>query len=66
MERLWRRSRLNQDNTVNDLEHPAERGSIVSIYATGAGAMSPAGVDGEVTKGAQQFPLMPVKVSVGD
>ena len=34
-------SALNEDGTVNSLENPAARGSIVSLFATGLGALSP-------------------------
>ena len=33
---------VNQDGTVNSVENPAARGSIVSIYMTGQGGTSPA------------------------
>ncbi|MEO8661136.1 MAG: PHB depolymerase family esterase [Bryobacteraceae bacterium] len=37
---------LNQDNTVNSQSNPAEKGSIIAIFATGAGAMTPVPTDG--------------------
>jgi uncharacterized protein (TIGR03437 family) len=37
---------VNQDGTLNSTINPARRGSIVSLYGTGAGAMSPLGGDG--------------------
>jgi uncharacterized protein (TIGR03437 family) len=39
---------LNQDGTVNSADTPASPGSIVSIFATGLGAMTPAAVDGSI------------------
>lgn len=43
---------LNQDGmTVNSSSNPAPRGSVISIYATGEGQTSPAGVDGLVAAG---------------
>jgi uncharacterized protein (TIGR03437 family) len=37
---------VNQDGTVNSQQHPASIGSIVSIFVTGIGSMTPAPVDG--------------------
>jgi uncharacterized protein (TIGR03437 family) len=37
---------INEDGTVNSATHPAAPGSIVSIYGTGFGALTPAPVDG--------------------
>jgi uncharacterized protein (TIGR03437 family) len=44
---------LNQDSSVNSPSNPAPRGSIVSVYMTGVGALSPPIADGSVG------PLMP-------
>jgi uncharacterized protein (TIGR03437 family) len=55
---------VNQDKTVNSAANPAARGSVVSIYATGEGQTSPAGVTGRVTK-APNSPVAQVSVSVG-
>lgn len=57
---------LNQDNSVNDAFHPAVRGSIIQIYATGEGQTSPPGVTGAVTGNDLKTPvLLPVKVTIG-
>jgi uncharacterized protein (TIGR03437 family) len=37
---------VNQDGTLNSAEHPAPVGSIVSIWATGLGPITPAQADG--------------------
>ena len=42
---------LNQDGTVNDYVHPAPRGSIVSVFVTGAGRMKSAAPDGSLGTG---------------
>ncbi len=34
---------LNQDGTINSVEHPAARGSIISVFATGLGALDDQG-----------------------
>ena len=44
---------INQDGTVNSPQNPAELGSIVSLYTTGIGSISPSQPDGAII----QFPL---------
>jgi uncharacterized protein (TIGR03437 family) len=44
---------LNQDGTVNSADHPAPVGSIISVMATGLGAIDPAQGDGTLVG----FPL---------
>jgi uncharacterized protein (TIGR03437 family) len=55
---------LNQDGlTVNSSAAPAARGSSISIYATGEGQTTPAGVDGALATGAAlPKPKLPVQV----
>jgi uncharacterized protein (TIGR03437 family) len=57
---------INQDGlTVNSSSSPAERGSFISIYATGEGQTSPAGVDGLIAGGnALPKPTRPVQVRI--
>ena len=57
---------LNQDYSLNSDSNPAAAGSIVLLYATGAGQMTPAQADGSVT-GYDNLPqpVLPVKVSIG-
>jgi uncharacterized protein (TIGR03437 family) len=56
---------LNQDGSVNSATNPAARGSIISIYATGEGQTSPAGVTGSVTPSNTKAPMLPVTVTIG-
>ncbi len=56
---------LNEDSTMNSPSNPAKRGSIVVIFATGAGQTNPPGVDGQVVGVAAPLPNLPVTVSVG-
>ncbi len=59
---------LNQDGTINSLSHPAPVGSIISIFATGLGPMTPAAADGVIvvpplpanTLGVQAWAYVPV------
>ena len=37
---------LNQDSTLNSVDNPAARGSIIVFFATGAGQTDPPGTDG--------------------
>ena len=55
---------LNQDGTVNARANGAEPGSIVSIYATGAGRMEGTLPDGRIVLGTPK-PLLPVGVRIG-
>lgn len=56
---------LNQDSSVNGDDHPAERGSIVILYATGEGQTDPGGVDGKLALQALPKPMQQVKVRIG-
>ena len=57
---------LNQDGSLNNFDHPADRGSYVVLYATGAGQTSPGGQDGSIIGSTPPFPqpLLPVTVTV--
>jgi len=41
----------NEDGSINSLENPASRGSVITIYATGGGLSDPAVIDGQVNAG---------------
>lgn len=57
---------LNQDGTRNGPGNPAPVGSVVSLYATGAGNMTPAEADGAVIGGPLlPVPALPVSVTMG-
>jgi uncharacterized protein (TIGR03437 family) len=56
---------LNQDYSLNSASNPAPAGSVVMIYATGAGATNPVGVDGLITSEALSMPIQPVSVTIG-
>lgn len=57
-------SALNQDGTVNTAGNGAARGTVVTIYATGLGVLSPAVEDGEIAGPDLSRPIAPVKVFV--
>jgi uncharacterized protein (TIGR03437 family) len=56
---------LNQDGSVNSEANPSEKGSVVSIYATGEGQTDPWGVDGQVAAERPPKPLLHVAMSIG-
>ncbi len=56
---------LNQDNSVNSAANPAAAGSVVVIYATGAGQTNPAGVDGAIIGVPLPVLVQAPKVSIG-
>ena len=47
---------LNQDASVNGTSNPAAPGSIISIYATGEGVLTPPGTTGCITGGTLPLP----------
>lgn len=56
---------LNVNGSVNSSVHPAARGDWVSIFATGAGLTTPAGVDGFVSSNPLPVPTAPITVTIG-
>ena len=52
---------LNADGTENAWDNPADRGSVVILYGTGAGQLDPAGDDGRI---AGDLPLPVPRLSV--
>jgi uncharacterized protein (TIGR03437 family) len=56
---------LNQDSSVNSPSNPAAKGSVIAIFATGAGQTNPPGVDGQITGTVLATPVLPVSVQIG-
>ncbi len=54
-----------RDGSVNSALNPAARGDWVSIFATGAGVTTPAGVDGIVASAPLPVPNANVTVTIG-
>lgn len=54
---------LNQDGTVNSQENPAAVGSVVTLFVTGLGIVSPAVADGGVTP--VPIPTQALQISAG-
>jgi uncharacterized protein (TIGR03437 family) len=55
----------NEDGTLNAPENPAARGSVVVLWATGDGEITPRVGDGTVNTTIFPKPLLPVSVRVG-
>ena len=43
---------------------PAAKGSVISLYFTGGGVMSPSGVDGKISGSAGSGPVLPVSITI--
>jgi uncharacterized protein (TIGR03437 family) len=56
---------LNEDGSVNSATNPAAVNSVVSIFGTGWGQTTPAGMDGSVPGGVLPVPVLPVSVQLG-
>jgi uncharacterized protein (TIGR03437 family) len=57
---------LNQDGTVNSSNSPAPAGSVITLYATGAGLFNPPLIDGSVvTADNLPTPVLPVSARIG-
>jgi uncharacterized protein (TIGR03437 family) len=56
---------LNEDGSVNSTTNPAAIGSVISLFATGLGQTTPAGVDGAVPGTILPTPNLPVSVLIG-
>jgi len=52
---------LNQDGTVNSKKNPAQRGSVISIFATGTGPLAPIPGDGEIVADASRRVAMVIE-----
>jgi uncharacterized protein (TIGR03437 family) len=63
---LGQAAAINQDGvTVNGAATPAKVGDYISLYATGEGQTTPAGVDGKPASAPYPKPNLPVTVTVG-
>ena len=55
---------LNQDLTVNTPSNPAEPGSLITLFAHGAGQTNPPGIDGQISESILPEPLLPVSAQI--
>jgi uncharacterized protein (TIGR03437 family) len=56
---------LNEDASFNSTSNPAAKGSIVSVFATGAGQTDPPGMNGSFASDDSIRPILPVSVLIG-
>ncbi len=57
---------LNQNYTLNSAANPADRGSVVIVYATGEGETNPQVADGRLASAEElPRPRLPVEVKIG-
>ncbi|MEO8096314.1 MAG: M12 family metallopeptidase [Acidobacteriota bacterium] len=56
---------FNQDYSLNSAERPAEAGTVVTLYATGAGLMDRALTDGQIMDTNLARPQVPVYARIG-
>jgi uncharacterized protein (TIGR03437 family) len=54
----------NQDGTINTPDNAAPRDSIVTLYATGEGALTPDGISGRAAPEAGAQPVLPVSLRI--
>ena len=55
---------INQNGSINGPASPAPVGSIISLYVTGEGQTTPAGVDGKPAAAPVPKPVLPVAVTM--
>lgn len=56
---------VNQNGSINSSSTPVPIGSIISLFASGEGQTSPAGVDGKPATTPLPTPILPVNVTIG-
>ncbi len=56
---------VNQGGTPNGTAAPASAGSVISLFVTGEGQTSPAGIDGKTAGSVLPAPVAPVSVTIG-
>jgi len=56
---------LNADGKLNSSTNPAERGSAIMFFATGAGVTNPADKDGGTETDTTRVPVAPLTVTIG-
>ncbi len=56
---------LNQDSSMNSPLNPADKGTNITLFATGAGQTEPASEDGQIVGATPSRPLLAVTVHIG-
>jgi uncharacterized protein (TIGR03437 family) len=55
---------LDAASNPNSSDNPAAPGSVVSLFVTGEGQTSPAGIDGKLAVEPYPIPILPVTVTI--
>lgn len=56
---------LNQDSSENGAGNPAERGTTITLLATGLGATAPASTTGVIAGDERKAPVLPLAANIG-
>ncbi|HTR35417.1 MAG TPA: SBBP repeat-containing protein [Bryobacteraceae bacterium] len=56
----------NQDGTTNTADHPAPKGSVITLWVTGLGQTNPVSVDGMINVAPLPVPLAGLYVGIGN
>jgi uncharacterized protein (TIGR03118 family) len=56
---------LNSDGTLNSASNPASAGTVITLYATGAGPEYPPGEDGIINDSILRTPQLPFSLTIG-
>ncbi len=56
---------VNQTGEPNGVASPVPQGQVITLYATGAGLVSPSVPDGQANSAGYAHPLLPVTASIG-
>jgi uncharacterized protein (TIGR03437 family) len=56
---------INEDGTLNGPDHPAPQGSVIALYLTGFGQMTPVPADGAIAQRPSSKPVLQPLVRIG-
>lgn len=56
---------INQDGSLNSANNPAQRGAMITLFATGGGQTSPHGVNGKISAPPLPVPILDVRLWIG-
>lgn len=55
----------NEDGSLNSAARPAQTGDVITLFASGEGQTTPAGVNGKLAGNPAPSPLLPVTLTIG-
>lgn len=56
---------VNEDGSLNGANNPAQKGSIITLFATGEGQTSPSGLNGKISVAPLPAPILDVQLWIG-